>query len=32
MMSFDVKYGYVMLFGLFEFNYKGLDAYLIELD
>ena len=25
---FDVKYGCVMLFDLFEFNYKGLDCLL----
>ena len=32
MMIFDVKYGCVMLFDLIEFNYKGLYAYLAELD
>jgi len=31
-MIFDVKHGCVILFNLFEFNYKNLDAYLIELD
>jgi len=32
MMIFYVKYGRVMLVDLFELNYKGLDAYLVELD
>jgi len=32
MMIFYIKYGCVMLFDLFEFNYKGLDAYLVELN
>jgi len=31
-MIFDVKYGCVVLFDLWEFNYKGLDVYLFELD
>jgi len=32
MMVFDVKDGYVILFDIFEINYKGLDAYLLEFD
>ena len=32
MMIFDVKYGCVMLYGLFESNYNGLDVFLPTLD
>jgi len=32
MVIFGPDHDYVVLFDLFEFNYNGLDAYLVEVD